>query len=61
MKTMSYAVQNKAKNAAELRKFRICVAFGVAVLYLFLVVNANAQDSRFSTIGAHGTAVQLAR
>ncbi len=61
MKTMSYAIQNKAKNAAELRRFRICVAFGVAVLYLFLVLNAKTQDTSFRAIGLHGTAAQLVR
>jgi hypothetical protein len=38
MKTMSYASKNRETDTAELSKFRICVAFGVAVLYLLLVV-----------------------
>jgi hypothetical protein len=42
MKIMSYAVQNKKTDEAELRKFRICLAFGVAVIYLLLLVSARA-------------------
>jgi hypothetical protein len=41
MKTMSYANKNKETDAGELRKFRICMAFGVAVIYLLLLVSAK--------------------
>lgn len=41
MKTISYASKNRETDASELRKFRICVAFGVAVLYLLLLVSAK--------------------
>ncbi len=41
MKTMSYAIRNKKTDARELRKFRICAAFGVAVIYILLIVTAR--------------------
>lgn len=61
MKIMSYVYENKEMDATELRKFKICAAFGAALLYLFLVVNAKAQDIRSGAIGLHPTAAQVAR
>ncbi len=61
MKTMSCVSQNKETNEAELFKFRMCAAFGTALLYLFLVINARAQDLKVTTIGLNSAAAQVAR
>ena len=61
MKVMSHVSQSNETAESELLKFRIFAAFGTALLYLFLVINARAQDLKVITIGLSSTAAQVAR
>ncbi len=61
MKAMSHVSQNNETAESELFKLRIFAAFGTALLYLFLVINARAQDLKVITIGLNSTAAQVAR